>query len=471
MNLPRLLETFLTEFDDRISSQLNLDPLGLQVIWSSYGQKIFRNRINSISNDVRSYTLNLFNHAVTKALVENDAVQLGRRLLNDKAYGGQGKDSAAFKQACLIYLENVFTYAMVDAQAQPGVDTIGVLGISNARGRWGAEPKGNPRLVFSHETQAHVLVRQNSLGVSGRYKTPLVEMKFFDGGYDYWLPQAQPQWDQAQIQLFSAGGALALLQKLACAHLSEVLADPRREPERRFAEVPTTLKKAFVNAFRSPAAVGAYARDFWLTVTELDQGAPGALYQVLGQEWQVGGQKRERATAKVFALAVMQRSLSTGDKEKLEHVRVLEPFLGELSLLLDVVLSNKSQLLDEVRDKWTALGRDGHTLPRMAALIEDDAAMRSQVAGTGAERLGELLALARGTDVRLQVVQLLKYHDKVMEARGQSSWLRLLNGTQLKIDVRTRLLPTQDDRPVGAWVHHYYVPQFRHLLSGLRGLS
>jgi len=90
------LSDLLTEFDERISSELNLDPLGLQVIWSAYGQKIFRNRISSISNDVRNYTLNLFNHWVTKALVEDDAVLPGKGLLHDKAYAGRGKDSACF---------------------------------------------------------------------------------------------------------------------------------------------------------------------------------------------------------------------------------------------------------------------------------------------------------------------------------------------------------------------------------------
>lgn len=471
MTSPTLLENLLTEFDDRISSELNLDPLGLQVIWSSYGQKIFRSRISSISNDVRNYTLNLFNHAVTKALIEDDRVQLGRVLLNEEAYAGRGKDSAAFKQACLIYLENVFAFAMVEAEGQPEVETAGVLGISKARARWRRKPEGNPSLVFSHETKSHVLVRQNSLGVSGRYKTPLVEMKFFDFGYDYALPDAKPQWRLAQMELFSAAAPLARLLQLAHRHLSEVVADARRTPERTFAEVPKALKKGFVNAFKSPSAVGAYARGFWLTVTELDQGAPGALYQVLEQEWLPGGQKRDPSAAAVFALAVKQRSLSVVDKKTLEHVRVLEPFLGELSLLLDVMLSNKSQLLDDVRDRWMALGRDERTLSGLATLIEGDAAMRAQVTGTAAERLTELLAISRGGDVQQHVVQLLKYHDKVMEARGQSSWIRLLNGSQLKIDVRTRPLPSQDDRPVGAWVHHYYVPQFRHLLSGLRGIA
>lgn len=464
------LSDLLTEFDDRISSELNLDPLGLQVIWSAYGQKIFRNRISSISNDVRNYTLNLFNHWVTKALVEDDAVLPGKGLLHDKAYAGRGKDSAAFKQACLIYLENVFAFAMVEAQAQAGVETAGVLGISKARRRW-EETQGNPQLIFSPSARAHVLVRQNSLGVSGRYKTPLVEMGFFDGSYDYTLPASRPQWQKAQAQLFVQGKPLADLQALVRKHLAELLADVHREPVRNFAELPLPLKQAFVAAFRSPTGVGAYARDFWLGGTELDQGAPGALYEELKREWRPGGQVRERPTEKVFALAAKRASLAAGDRDKLERVRVLEPFLAELDLLLGVMLSAKSQSLAEVLTGWKSLGRDGDTLPRLAAPIERDAAMCAQVSGTAAERLTELLAVACGNGVQQQVERLLKYHEKVMEARGQSPWLRLLNGSQLKIDVRTCPLPAKEDRPVGTWVHQYYVPQFRHLLSGMRGLA
>lgn len=464
------LSDLLTEFDERISSELNLDPLGLQVIWSTYGQKIFRNRISSISNDVRNYTLNLSNHWVTKALVEDDAVLPGKGLLHDKAFAGRVKDSAAFKQACLIYLENVFAFAMVEAQVQAGVETAGVLGIAKARRRW-EEAQGNPRLVFSTGTRAHVLKRQNSLGVSGRYKSPLVELGFFDGGYDYALPASRPQWQKAQAQLFAQGEPLAQLQALAHAHLAELLADVHREPELNFAELPLALKQAFVAAFRSPAWVGTYARDFWLEVTELDQGAPGALYEALNQEWLPDGQVLERPTEQVFALAAGRASLAAGDRDKLERVRVLEPFLAELDLLLRVMLSAKSQSLAEVLAGWKFLGRDGDTLPRLAEPIEGDAAMRAQVSGTAAERLTELLALARGNSVPQQVERLLNYHEKVMEARGQSPWLRLLNGSQLKIDVRIRPLPAKEDRPVGAWVHQYYVPQLRYLLSGMRGLA
>ncbi|GAA0250713.1 hypothetical protein [Rhodanobacter caeni] len=469
MTSPTFLAEILTDFDDRISSEMNLDPLGLRVIWSAYGQKIFRNRISSISNDVRNYTLNLFNHAVTKALVEGDAVAPGKALLQNKAYAGQGKDSVAFKQACLIYLENVYVFAMVEAEAQTklGVNTAGVLGISKARRRW-QETEGQPRLLFSPEPRAHVLMRQNSLGVSGRYKTPLVEMGFFDSNYDYQLPVARPQWRRAQALLFDEGRRLAPLLSQVHAHVVELLAAARRDPEIAFGELPVELKEAFVAAFRSPAEVGTYARDFWLGVTELDQGAPGALYDVLKQEWQPDGQLQLRPS-EVYARAAEFRPLTEGERDKIERVRVLEPFLAELDLLLGVMLSAKSQSLDAVLKLWRGLGRDGCTLPQLAAPIEADAAMRVQVTGTAAERLGELLALAKGNDEKKHVERLLKYHEKVMAARGQSPWLRLLNSRELKIDVRTRPLPEKDKRPVGSWVHQYYVPQFRNLLSGLRG--
>lgn len=468
MNDLRLLDTLLTEFDETISSELNIDPLGLLVIWSSYGQDIFRRRISSISNDVRNYTLNLFNHAVIRSLIEDDDVVLCKGLRGDPAYIGRGKDSIAFKQACLIYLENIFTYAMIEAQQQKGVETTGVLGISKARRLW-EDTQGNPRLLFSHEPGAHVLVRQNSLGVSGRYKTPLVEMKFVDSAYDYALPESRPQWEKAQVQLFASPKPLARLHKLAREHLAGLLTEARRVPERHFSELPAELKCAFVSAFRSSTVVGAYARDFWLSVTELNQGASGALYEVLNQEWTSADRHLVRPTADVFAQAVVNPLLSASDKAKLEYVRLLEPFLAELDLLLGVMLSAKSQSKDEATAKWESLGRNARTLPDRAMPIESHTAMRTQVSGTAAGRLGELLTLARGADVQQQMEGLLQYHDKVMQARGQSSWLRLLGGKQLKVDVRTRQLPTKDQRPLGDWVHHYYLPQFRHLLSGLRG--
>ncbi|OZY84515.1 hypothetical protein CBP51_15075 [Cellvibrio mixtus] len=464
-----ILNEVLTEFDDAVGIELNVDPLGLLVIWSTYGQNIFRHRISSISNDVRNFTLNLFNHAVIRSLIEDDEVVLGKGLRNLPAYGERGKDSAAFKQACLIYLENAFTYTMIEAQSQNGVETTGVLGISKARRRWD-ETQGNPPLRFSHESNAHILVRQHSLGVSGRYKTPLVEMKFFDGTYDYALPESRVQWEKVRMQLLAKSKPLANLYNLTQKHLAELLTDAHRIPECNFSDLPRELKRAFVAAFSSPATVGEYTHDFWLEVTDLNQGAPGALYKVLELEWKSTSQHQERQTAGVFALAAANRSLSIAEKTKLEYVCVLEPFLAEIDLMLSVMLSAKSQTLVEATNKWRSLGRTARTLPDSALLIRDNPNIQAQTSGTASARLTELLLLACSENIEQQMEGLLRYHEKVMQARSQSPWLRLVGGIQLKVDVRTRQLPTRNERPVGAWVHHYYIPQFRHLLSGMRGI-
>ncbi|TYC55214.1 hypothetical protein ETQ85_14425 [Zoogloea oleivorans] len=292
-------------------------------------------------------------------------------------------------------------------------------------------------------------------------------MEFFDSNYDYALPKSRPLWHKVQKQLLADSGPLVGLKKLLLAYLTTVLADGRRVPEHQFSCVPKKLRQEFVNAFSSPTGVGTYARDFWLEVTELNKGAPGALYEVLNQEWMRDDCRRP--TAEVFALAAQCPNLAQADKDKLENVRVLEPLLGELDLLLDVLLSAKSHSLDDVTAIWKALGRDEHTLTNQATHIETNASMRAEISGTARERLDELLKLAQGADVRQQVKRLINYHNKVMEARGQSPWLRLLGGRQLKIDVRTRPLPKMMERPLGTWVNQYYIPQFRHLLSGLRG--
>lgn len=470
MSAPGLLAGYLTEFDDRISSEINLDPLGLQVIWSAYGQAIFQGRISSISNDVRNYTINLFNHRLAKSLVEDDSLTLGRGLQHRQTYAGK-KDSQAFKQACLIHLENLFTFAMVEAEAQGRTDvtTTGVLGILKARRQW-EEKNSDPTLVFSHREVAHLLTRQTSLGVSGRYKTPLVQLKFFDSAYDYALPTSRDVWRQADEQLFAPSRPLAKLHALALAYMKALLSGAEREPQRQFSAILAPLKKAFVQAFKAPPAVGDYARDFWLSVTGLHKGASGALYQVLEQEFQAGLDKAWPAHA-VFVKAGRHKAIAGDEQVQLLHVMKIEPFLGELDLLLHAMLSAKTQSLNDVATKWAALGRNDGTLGSLAKVVADDPYMRAQVTGTASTRLGQLIKLAQARDVRQQILGLLTYHEKIMAERGQPPWLRLLRGTQLKLDVGTRDLPGLGKRPVGEWTHHYYIPQFRLLLSGLRGMA
>lgn len=119
------------------------------MIWSGLGRAIFNNRVSSISNDVRNYTLNLVHHFVIKQLIEGNDARLSSEL--EKVYGQI--DSLAFKQTCLIFLENVFVFSMLEAETQShDVQTQGILGASKARSRMS---NGLKSVQFSKQASKH----------------------------------------------------------------------------------------------------------------------------------------------------------------------------------------------------------------------------------------------------------------------------------------------------------------------------
>ena len=61
---PISLDTIFTEYDDSIAAEISRDPLGMQSIWTSFGQRIFEKRTTSVATDIRNYTINLFHHYV-----------------------------------------------------------------------------------------------------------------------------------------------------------------------------------------------------------------------------------------------------------------------------------------------------------------------------------------------------------------------------------------------------------------------
>ncbi|MEC7729626.1 MAG: hypothetical protein VX555_13265, partial [Pseudomonadota bacterium] len=198
------LQDLLTEYDDSLSGDSFIDPLGQLVIWSAYGQQIFRNRVNSVSNDVRNFTLNLLHHGVIRSLLHDEEIQVSDALASELG----PKESLPFVHACLIHLENIFTYSMVNRPEDAGIDTLGILG--GSKGRAALEDKdsdGNPQLIFTDKPSGQLLVRQLGLGVSGRYKTPFVEMGFFDQSYNYFGQDASMRWAEF-AQLLAGSDAL-----------------------------------------------------------------------------------------------------------------------------------------------------------------------------------------------------------------------------------------------------------------------
>lgn len=454
------LDKYLTEYDDNLSGESYIDPLGMLIIWSAYGQKIFNNRVNSISNDVRNYTLNLFNHYLVRRLIQDASVRLSNGLT--KVYGG--KDTLFFKYACLLYLENLFVFSILRHEGN-GVNSGGVLGISKGRRLW-SESNCNPRLVFSHDNpKGQILVRQLGLGVSGRYKTPLMEIGYFDGNYHYHLPSAETLWQGAEQ--FIAGNKLVnALADLLVDHMKEVLSQNSKLPETQFIAIQEKLPSAYAKAFASSGAVGKYARDYWLSVTGLNNGAAGALLSVLDEN--AKKEQPEDFTPQRLMASTNRMSLPPEDRHKMEHIEQLEPFLADAMLLFTLLAHKKSQPLQAVIERWKAFGRDEQTLPRRAQALRDAPVLLGVVIGAARARLNSLLQLADASMLSDQIRLLVDYHCRVMAERGQQPWL-VLDDKGTKVHVRPMRNPSEEDWPQGGWYHSYYLPQFKWLVRGYQG--
>ena len=452
------LKRFFTEYDDSLTHSLNIDPLGMTVIWSAFGQKIFNNRVSSISNDVRNYTLNLIHHLAIKELVESN-VNIQGKLANVYPQ----IDSLAFKQACLIHAENIFVYSILSTDKQ--VDTLGILGASKGRAK--LEKENEALLHFSHTSVSHLLVRQLTLGVSGRYKTPFIDMCFFDKDYRYNHPKFNETWKKASV-FIDACEELKTVKNQLKDHLSKLLLSNKQNPSVNFSQISKELNDSYTNAFSSAEHIGFMSKDFWLDITELNKGAAGCLYQVI----QNSDEQMTRQQLFEQALVLSPDHLV---KNKLQNIIDIEPFLAECDLLFTVLMSQRNQTCEELFKSYQALGRDAKTLPSLATLLIGNLKIQKMLGSAGLHRFKSLLKLADkyiGKDEECfqhVVAILLKYHTDIMSKRGQSAWVEVDGQGHFRCNVKLSKLPSSEQRPTFTWHHRYYVDEFKQLIRGLEG--
>jgi hypothetical protein len=452
------LKKFFTEYDDSLTHTLNIDPLGMTVIWSAFGQKIFNNRVSSISNDVRNYTLNLVHHLAIKELIDS-----GITLHGQLAHIYPQADILEFKQACLIHSENLFVYSVLTSKKP--VDTFGILGASKGRAKLG---KGEGiSLNFSHTKVSHLLVRQLTLGVSGRYKTPFIDMKFFDKDYRYKHPKYVEQWNKTS-KFINSCEELKKVKDLLIAHFKKLLRSTHKNPAINFDEVTLELKAAYQTAFNSAKHVGFMSKDFWLDVSELNVGAAGCLYEVIqASDEQVNRQQ-------VFEQALTLSS-TPEVKHKLQNIIDIEPFLAECDLLFTLLMSQRKQTIQDVFKSYKLLGRDINTLPVLAGALVGNLQVQNVLGSTAKVRFESLLKLsmiAQGDDediLKSIISVLLKYHESIMSKRGQSVWVENDANGNFSCNVKLSKLPSIDKRPTATWYHRYYLSEFKQLIHGLEG--
>ncbi|RUO43697.1 hypothetical protein CWE15_00400 [Aliidiomarina taiwanensis] len=448
------LADIITDANKDIASSLYIDPLGMLVIWSSYGEAIFEKRVNSISNDVRNFTVNLMHHGVVQSLISDSSFVIPEHLKN---FVGD-KTSSRFAQTCLLHLENIYVFSMLTAK-EKNVDTSGILGSNNGRKILDAEDE-NPKLVFTTNREGQILVRQLGLGVSGRYRTPFLELGYFDKYYHYNHDDVSKQrWDEYRL-LLAQKPILQSYFDAAVSYIKSLIksAESSKSPlEIQFSDIPDNFKNACRVAFSTSGKVGEITRDYWLKVTGLDQGAAGILLKALRNQ-SGGGIEPED----VFNAAFNDENAE--EREKLEHVMQVEPFLTRINLLFTLICRQNSQTMRDIESEWLKYGGTNATLADLYKNISDSA--KHVLTGSARQRFEKLSGVAQCDTLQQQIAELISYHKSVMHTRGQQPWVELRNGIT---KLHARPLSPPDSAKELKWVNSYYLHQFNNLIRGYFG--
>lgn len=174
-----MIRSFFTIPDPTLNQDSSVDPMGLQVIWTGLGQKIFESRITTIANDLRVFNFNVLHHAVIyQLLLENPDIRSNGKF---RAW----RTDMDVKAGMLMFLEDVVTHVFYEASEGPDraeIEKLGILGLSKARREYA---RGADALVITASKRSGLLKNQLNLGMTGRYKGPMMNMGYFNRNFEY----------------------------------------------------------------------------------------------------------------------------------------------------------------------------------------------------------------------------------------------------------------------------------------------
>jgi len=413
MNKRMKFKNIFTEYNESIEKTLNLDPMGLNVIWTHFGQRIFEGKISSATWDVRSFNINLFNHYVIKSLMDDG---------NDEIKELFKRDKKVTIEKLIILLENMVIWSWY--KDKNNWDRKNLIGTSKAISKW-KDKEINIDIIDTIQN-IELLKGQKSLGVNGRYKGSFVNIGFFDSNYNNYF-------DDNEIfeklkKLMEDNKCLKLLHEKVMVFFDN-------------GTVENIPKDEYTNAFSKlkNLAKDIKIKEFWLKNLGLDNNEEEAIYKSI----------YEKNSKYIYKEAnVINKS------DKFETIIELEPKLSYLDALFNYLLFFDGTEVKNIEKKDFF-----KTLKELDFENEIDIAD-----GEAKYRLTELEKVE-------DIESLIDYHQKVMTDRGYVSWIKIKD-EKLVIDFRSKKNKEEliEKLKVGLnkipWLHHYYVSSIRSIREG-----
>lgn len=184
--------------DPELVLETSFDPMGIMPIWMHFGQRIFGDKLTTIANDIRIFNFNLFHHHVLYTLFRDFPEEVQEARLNYKDW----QTETDIKTGLLIFMEELASHIFyLEGEKRKEIETTGILGLNKARL---ANNTKSPDAIFlvAHK-KAGLLKNQLNLGMTGRYKGPMMNMRYFDRSFTYipgtweYLSKFMTKWSDA----------------------------------------------------------------------------------------------------------------------------------------------------------------------------------------------------------------------------------------------------------------------------------
>lgn len=464
------IKDLLTEYDESIEANAYRDPMGLQIIWSAVGQNIFGRNLTSISNDLRNFNINLFNHWIVKDLSEGDhSIQLNRKT---KAIDSE----IALKTGLIIFLENLLIYIFVES----GKDSRGLLGTQKARNMLSAAKRqANPKpvIISVHVSEHEILTRQISLGVNGRYRTPFIEAGLMDKYYNY-APYGSA-WKE--VDLLFQGNSYGALAGMVKELVQKLFEDPQNDkiPQIELNTVfsDKEITDLYLSCFdEKMRAMKDRFLGFWRKRLKLEGGTTaGVLYEsvqrVIGQNRETDlNTKSEPVIKQVIDEALRDPELTDEHGSRIDDIKKLEPFLVSINFLFKMICAKDIKIVEDLQIALDRIkdmaGEPIDILLRLKVQAETASAVCKKISGDSSERLQQLVGIDFSNLTQcIQGIQ--KYHGLVMERRGNNAWFSF-DGMNIKHNVREY---TTESIRLAEWENSYYIYSLISLCRGMEDLN
>ncbi len=444
-----------TDFDESITGDGSIDPLGLLIIWTSLGNRIFHNRLNSISTNIRSYTLNLFHHSVIRqACKENE-----ERFFN--LVGKPPYDNTSdLHEGLAIFLECLMSHIILQKTTPISVsEDLMIPGVSKLNALFANQSVHEICKSIPVNRNEGILVRQHQLGVHGRHKGPFQQMNLFQKS-DYY--NDTKLWNDID-GLFVRGPLAKLKNALTLLIGNQVLSAKVSGSKHIRVKVSNLVTPALAQLYQDAlqeSIINAPAfSNFWKDQLGLSniQSPAGKIYKYI-------------SAARVVQQEDVFHVLATEHDDALfKAINTIEPFISMIQKIMERLLTrgqagDKISLEDYIKFQFDSPEVD---VVAIYPYLRDEF-----LSGEAIVRLRRLMTMFESClnpfDPQNFIRQLIEYHDLIMKRRGNISWISVGNHGNLTqhrtFSYSEKAKQSQDSYD---WVNSYYLPTVIALHKGM----